>query len=88
MAHATGSQRRQMIDEIMEGYVEWREESAGVWDAYRGWRTAVRADAGVAFRAYLAALDREERASQVYAGLVTRLEPWITATEVEHPTVE
>jgi predicted ABC-type transport system involved in lysophospholipase L1 biosynthesis ATPase subunit len=69
-----GSQRGRMTDEAMEAYVEWREECARVWDAYDRWLGAVRADAALAFPAYLAALDREERASEVYAGLVSRLD--------------
>jgi hypothetical protein len=63
-----------MIDEAMDAYVEWREECARVWDAYHRWLSAVRADAALAFPAYLAALDREERASEVYAGLISRLD--------------
>jgi hypothetical protein len=63
-----------MIDEAMDAYVEWREECARVWDAYHRWLSAVRADAALAFPAYLAALDREERASEVYASLIGRLD--------------
>jgi hypothetical protein len=62
-----------MVDETMDAYVDWREECAHVRDAYRRWLSAVRADAALAFRAYLAALDREERASEVYAELISRL---------------
>jgi anti-sigma-K factor RskA len=63
-----------MVDEAMEAYVEWREECIRVWDADQGWRSAVSADAALAFPAYVAALDREERASEVYAGVIGRLE--------------
>jgi hypothetical protein len=69
-----GSLRRRMVDEAMEAYVEWREECIRVDEAYRGWLSAVRADAALAFPAYVAALDREERASEVYAGVIHRLE--------------
>jgi hypothetical protein len=62
-----------MVDETMDAYVDWREECTHVGEAYRRWLSAVRADAALAFRAYLAALDREERASQVYADLISRL---------------
>lgn len=67
------SQRQQMVDETMDAYVAWREECARVWDAYRRSLSRVRADAAGAFPAYVAALDREERASEVYAELITRL---------------
>ena len=71
---AIGSLRRRMVDEAMDAYVDWREECVRVSDAYDRWLSAVRADTGLAFRAYTAALDREERASQVYAELIRRLE--------------
>lgn len=63
-----------MVDEAMDGYIEWREECLRVWDAYRRWLSAVRPDTGLAARAYVAALDREERAAEVYAGLISRLD--------------
>jgi hypothetical protein len=66
-----------MVDEVMEAYVQWREESARVWEAYHRWLSAVRADAALAFPAYVAALDREERASEVYAGLISQTDPLV-----------
>jgi hypothetical protein len=63
-----------MIDEAMDAYVDWREECIRVWDAYQRWRSAARADAALAFPAYVAALDREERASEVYARLMRQLD--------------
>jgi hypothetical protein len=69
--------RRRLVDEAMDAYVDWREECVRVWDAYHRWLDAVRADAALAFRAYLAALDREERASEVYAGRLSRLDPLV-----------
>jgi hypothetical protein len=68
---------RRILDQATDAYVEWREECAGVRDAYQRWLNAVRPDAALAFGAYMAALDREERASQVYAGLVGRLGPLV-----------
>jgi hypothetical protein len=49
-----------------------------VWDSYDAWQGAERADAALAFQAYVAALDREERASVVYAGLMSRLDQLVT----------
>ena len=62
----------QLLDEAVDAYVDWRGESTEVWDAYERWRHAPAADAPFAFSAYCAAVDREERASHVYAELVTR----------------
>ena len=61
----------QLLDEAVDAYVDWREESNEVWDAYERWRRAPAADAPFAFSAYCAAVDREERASHVYAELMT-----------------
>ena len=62
----------QLLDGAVDAYVAWREESAAVWAAYERWRCAPAADAPIAFSAYCAAVDREERASHVYAELMTR----------------
>jgi hypothetical protein len=62
-----------LIDETVDAYVDWREESAVVWDAYERWEWAPAADARLAFAAYCAAVEREERASNVYADLAMRL---------------
>ena len=51
---------------LMEIYVDWREESAALEDAYRRWSTAPEHDRALAFAAFKAALDREEQASIVY----------------------
>ena len=58
---------------MTDAYVDWREERAAVWLAYDGWNSAPTADAAVAFAAYRAALDREERAAEVYGRLVMQL---------------
>jgi hypothetical protein len=57
----------------MQAYVDWREECVAVWDAYGRWADAGVTDAALAFVAYTAALDREERASEIYAGLIRRV---------------
>ena len=75
---ATRSQRRQLVDEAMDAYIDWREECIAVSDAYAGWVAAEATDAALAFGVYTAALDREERASQVYAGLIRRVGDLVT----------
>jgi hypothetical protein len=67
------SPRQRIIDEAIEAYIEWREERAAVWNAYTLWEDAPVGDAALAFPAYRAALDREQRACEIYAELVGRL---------------
>ena len=56
-----------LIDAAVDSYVNWREESAAVRRAYRGWAAAERGQRPGAYAAYVAALDREERAGTRYA---------------------
>ena len=58
---------------MVEAYVAWREERAGVWRTYESWCGASTPDRRGALSGYLAALEREEQAARVYADLVTRL---------------
>jgi hypothetical protein len=62
-------------DALIDLYVEWREECAAVRVAYERWRDAPTDETADAFAAYNAALDREERAGNVYAALVRRTSP-------------
>ena len=62
-----------LMDRMISAYVDWREECVGVWGAYESWSGAPRLDRPLAFSAYHAALEREEQASRVYAGLLGRL---------------
>jgi hypothetical protein len=55
------------VDAMIEAYVDWREEQSTVWTAYRRWSGARAAEAGLAFAAYQAALDRERQAADAYA---------------------
>jgi hypothetical protein len=69
---AVASPSSLIIDEAMDGYVAWREESAEVEKAYRSWLSAGREDRSLAFAAYAGALDREERAASDYQRLIAR----------------
>jgi hypothetical protein len=62
----------ELIEAAMDAYVDWRQQSAGVYAAYRRWSVANSTDAALAFAAYVAALDREERASRSYAEALWR----------------
>jgi hypothetical protein len=64
---------RRTIDELVERYVTWREESYAVWTAYRQWVDAGRGECRLAHARYLAALDLEEQAARTYAGHVDRI---------------
>ena len=64
---------KRLVDEAVDAYVDWREACVAVSDAYQRWAQASSEDAGLAFGGYRAALDREERASGVYASLVTQI---------------
>jgi hypothetical protein len=65
---------RGLVDEAMDRYVEWREASAEVDEAYGRWSNAPGAEGAVAFAAYLAALDREEWAATLYGAVIDRAE--------------
>jgi hypothetical protein len=62
--------RNRLVHKLVEGCVVWRETCGRVDDAYRYWTNETGPRDGVAFGRYMAALDAEERAAKVYAGLV------------------
>jgi hypothetical protein len=64
--------REEAIDDLVEAYVNWREESITVHDTYDRFRSSHGEDAHRAYYAYLAALEREERAATVYGLNVER----------------
>ena len=65
--------QKQIVDDAVIAYVEWREECMEVWNAYGWWASAPPEDVRRAHAAYRAALDREEAAANVYAGLMKRV---------------
>jgi hypothetical protein len=56
-----------LIDRVVDTYVEWRESTGLVGDAYGRWCRAPAVEDGRRFAAYLAALDQEQTAAAVYA---------------------
>jgi hypothetical protein len=66
--------RSKLIDELMDRYVDWREQCIAVDSAYERWSHGPTAERGLAFAGYRAALDLEEHASLVYADRVNRFE--------------
>ncbi len=61
---------RDPVSETMDAYVDWRAACVRARETYRAWSTSSGFDATIAFGRYAAALDREERAAEVYTGLV------------------
>jgi hypothetical protein len=61
-----------ILNTLIDSYVDWREECVAVQAAYDWWRDRPHGELATAFLAYRAALDREERASEVYAEWVNR----------------
>jgi hypothetical protein len=68
-----GQRRRRLVHAAMDAYLDWRDECTAVSDAYRRWTEAGEADTAMAWRAYEVALDREERASVLYAGSIEQV---------------
>jgi hypothetical protein len=64
---------RQLVDEFLETYIWWREQSAVADRTYEAWRAAAPEDRGLAFAAYRATLDLEERAAEVHCECSRRL---------------
>ena len=58
--------------DLMDVYVDWREESAALEESYGRWSIASDADRALAFTAYKAALEREEQAAIVYRNHLRR----------------
>jgi hypothetical protein len=67
------AQRRRLVHAAMDAYLGWRDECEAVRDAYGQWASAGESDAAFAFAVFTAALDREQHASEVYAGLIGRV---------------
>ena len=64
--------RKRLVDKLIEAYVDWRETCTRVDDAYRSWARAGDPRDRVAYAVYVAALDAEHQAADIYAGLVQR----------------
>jgi hypothetical protein len=67
-----------LVDKLLEAYIDWREACARANDAYGFWESEADPHRRVAFGLYMAALDAEEQAADVYASAVRRVEklPW------------
>jgi hypothetical protein len=66
------ARRRALLGAAAVAHTQWQDECAAVRSEYRRWTASPAAQMAVAFRAYSAALDREERAADSYARLISR----------------
>lgn len=73
--------QKQLVDELIEAYVDWREACARVDDSYRTWASEPGRRRRVEFGLYMAALAAEEQAAEVYAGLVRRANQLFSSEE-------
>jgi hypothetical protein len=64
--------RRAAAGAALASYEQWRDECAAVRIAYLTWRGASAIEEARAFKAYRAALDREEGAAVRYANRIRR----------------
>jgi hypothetical protein len=69
----TAAPNSELIDAVMDAYIEWREESAEVAATYRTWNEAPAYERTLSYDNYLAALDREELAANVYMRLIEQV---------------
>jgi hypothetical protein len=65
--------QRRLLKKAMEAYLGWREQCIAVRVAYSRWEAARASDSVLRYEAYSAALEREERASELYASLMRRI---------------
>jgi hypothetical protein len=72
--------QKQVIDSVIDAYIDWREECAALEYAYLRWAGADALDAELAFAEYMTRLDREERASALYAELLSAASPTSSPT--------
>jgi hypothetical protein len=56
-----------LVDEMLDRYVDWREDAGLVAEAYARWSGAPAAEEHWRFSVYMAALDQEESSARSYA---------------------
>lgn len=64
--------RKRLVDTLVEAYVGWREACARVEDTYRDWAIEPGSRDQIGFELYMAALDAEEHAAEIYGRLARR----------------
>src|SRR3982074_1045182 len=69
----SGRHRRRLVRAAVDAYHDWRDECSAASDAYRRWADAGEAGSKLAWQVYEAALEREQRASSLYADLAQQV---------------
>lgn len=62
--------RLDLLDTLMDSYVDWRDKSRAVDESYRAWTVSTGGERAAAFDEYLAALGQEEHAACGYKHVV------------------
>lgn len=65
---------RRLRDEILDLYLDWRQEAEEAAEAYASWAGAPAGAKAARFLVYAAALDREEVAATTYPNALARSE--------------
>jgi hypothetical protein len=68
---AAGAAR--LVDEVIDRYVDWREECETVRSGYEAWWSGAEEERTIRFAVYNMALDREEWAAGLYSKSTQRL---------------
>jgi hypothetical protein len=50
-----------LLDDLLDGYVDWRASARAVADAYARWSLAFGPERALRFAAYTATLDQEQK---------------------------
>ena len=65
------------MDDLLSGYIDWRESARAVADAYARWSFAPGPERALRFAAYAATLDQEQKTASAYAEAVTDVKRWL-----------
>jgi|HubBroStandDraft_4_1064222.scaffolds.fasta_scaffold529687_1 hypothetical protein len=68
-----------LVDEMLDRYVEWREDAYAVKEAYTRWCGAPARDEKWRFSVYMASLELEEASAKTYAAVVSKLDSRLSA---------
>ena len=66
-----------LLDDLLDGYLDWRESARAVAEAYARWSVASGPERAVRFAVYTATLDQEQRTAAAYAATVTDVQRWL-----------
>jgi hypothetical protein len=69
------------LDDLLDGYVDWRESARAVADAYSRWSFASGHERARRFAAYTATPDQEQKTAAAYAEAVTDVEQWLQRSD-------